>query len=118
MGTVATRRSRRQDLTSLRLVGARRADLRRSAITEQLAIVITSVLVGTTMGVLGAHLAMPSIPIFVDQQPVPPIRLPIAWPSVLIAAGSLLVLLGTTAVIAALRPVRAAGGQPFREVHE
>lgn len=115
MGVVATRRSRRDDFSALRIVGAPRSELRRGAVIEQLVVVLSSVIIGAAMGVVGAHLAMPSIPIFVDSQPVPPIRLPIAWPPVLIATGVLVVGLGLTAALAALRLTRSAGGGRWSE---
>jgi hypothetical protein len=82
---------------------------------EQLVVVLLSVVVGGAMGVVGAHLAMPSIPIFVDDQPVPPIRLPIDWPAVLIAAGLLAVGLGLIGALAGLRLTRSIGGHQLRE---
>jgi len=108
-------RSRRDDIAALRVVGAGRRALRRSAVVEQLAVVLSGVVVGAAAGVLGAHLAMPSIPIFVDKQAVPDVRLPIAWPSMLVAAGLVAALLVTTAVVAALRLTRSAGRQSTRE---
>lgn len=111
MGVAATRRSRRDDLSALRVVGAPRSALRRGAVLEQLVVVLLSVVVGGAMGVVGAHLAMPSIPIFVNDEPVPPIRLPIDWPAVLIAAGLLAVGLGLIGALAGLRLTRSVGGQ-------
>jgi putative ABC transport system permease protein len=115
MGLAATRRSRRDDLSALRVVGVRRSALRRGAVFEQLVVVLLSVVVGAAMGVVGAHLAMPSIPIFVNDQPVPVIRLPIDWPAVLVAAGLLAVGLVVIAVATALRLTRSIGGHQLRE---
>jgi hypothetical protein len=115
MGVTATRRSRRDDLSALRVVGARRSELRRGAVFEQLVVVLLSVVVGAAMGVVGAHLALPSIPIFVDDQPVPVIRLAIDWPAVLIATGALAVGLGLIGVLAGLRLTRSVGGHQLRE---
>jgi hypothetical protein len=115
MGVAATRRSRRDDLSALRVVGASQSQLRRGAVFEQLVVVICSVVIGAAVGLIGAHLALPSIPIFVDDQPVPPIRLHIAWPAALIATGLLAAGLGLTSTLAALRLTRSVGGHQLRE---
>jgi putative ABC transport system permease protein len=115
MGVAATRRSRRDDLSALRLVGVSRSQLRRGAVLEQLAVVLCSVVIGAVVGLIGARLALPSIPIFVDRQAVPPIRLDIAWLAALIATGLLTVGLGVTGTVAALRLTQSVGGHQLRE---
>jgi putative ABC transport system permease protein len=115
MGVAATRRSRRDDLSALRLVGVSRSQLRRGAVLEQLVVVLCSVVIGAVVGLIGARLALPSIPVFVDKQAVPPIRLDIAWLAAVIATGLLAVGLGLTGTLAALRLTRSVGGSQLRE---
>jgi hypothetical protein len=67
----ATEPARSYDLASLRLLGLPARTVRRGVLAEQLAGVLIAALVGAAVGLLGARLALPSIPLFLDSAPVP-----------------------------------------------
>jgi putative ABC transport system permease protein len=79
-----------RDFAAMRMAGVPLPVLRRAARTEQLVVVGVGVGVGAVSGLLGAHLAMPLIPLFNRPAPVPALDLSPAWPA---AAGAILVAL-------------------------
>ncbi len=113
-----TQRARTSDGAALRLVGLSRSVLRRSAIIEQLVAVSTATALGAAMGVLGARIALPALPMFLTPTDAPGIELPIAWAPVLVSAAAALLVLGASAALVAHRQVPAlarrdrAGSRP------
>ena len=90
-----SQRARSYDLAALRLVGLRRSMIRRGVLAEQLFAVLFAVVVGALVGLLGARLSLPALPLFVDPPAVPRPRYDIAWLPVTMATGvALLALLG------------------------
>jgi len=81
--------------------------LSRAARSEQLVVVGVGVGVGAVSGLVGAHLAMPLIPLFNQAAPVPASDLSPAWAAV---AGASLVALGLLTVVGLLI-ARALGGR-------
>lgn len=83
-----TVRRRSFDLAALRMSGVRPAAIRRVVLGEQLAVAIVAALAGATCGVVGAHLALPDIPIFAVAPKVSTLDLSTAWLAVLVAAAA------------------------------
>jgi hypothetical protein len=96
-----------RDFAAMRMAGVPLPVLRRAARTEQLVVVGVGVGVGAVSGLLGAHLAMPLIPLFNRPAPVPALDLSPAWPAVAVAVLLALVLLGLVGLLVA----RSLGGR-------
>lgn len=111
MSSTAARRSRVYDASAMALVGVRQATLRRVALVEQAVAALLAVLAG----VFGAHLALPAIPIFVQNAEVPAVLLPIAWGRAAVATLAALVVLGTVSATVALALVRRLGLVQLRD---
>jgi hypothetical protein len=112
LGVASTRRVRQDDLAALGLVGARARTLRWSVLLELLTVVTTGLVGGGFCGLVGAHLALPHVPLFAGPSPVPlQEEFPTDW------AWAAVALLGTAAVLvllvvgAARSLVRGAAGQ-------
>ena len=97
-----SQRARSYDLAALRLVGLRRSMIRRGVLAEQLSAVLFAVVVGALVGLLGARLSLPALPLFVDPPAVPRPRYDIAWLPVTVATGAVLLVLLGAGVAAAL----------------
>jgi putative ABC transport system permease protein len=92
----ATEPVRSYDLAALRLLGVSARTVRRGVLVEQLAGVLVAALVGVVVGLVGARLALPSVPLFLDQAAVP-------RPLYGLSAGAVrAVLLATVAVLVVL----------------
>jgi hypothetical protein len=110
-------RRRSYEAAALSTVGVRRAQIYRAAILEQLLLLGTAVVVGVPAGLLALLLALPAVPQFADDTPVPLAALPPATPIVLCAA-VLVVLVGATVLVSASRVVRAGSSARLREAEE
>jgi putative ABC transport system permease protein len=97
-----SRRERAGDASALGLVGVDRATLRRATLLEHLVAVVTAVLVGTAVGVVGAQLALPATPIFLARLEAPGIVRYAAWGSILLAAAYTLAALVVAGVATSL----------------
>jgi hypothetical protein len=64
------------------------------------------VAVGTVMGLVGARLVLPAIPMFLDDASTPAVVLPTAWMSVTAAAALTLAVLGAVGIAVGLALVR------------
>lgn len=104
-----SRRERRYDAEALRLVGVGPATLARAAALEQVVAVIAACLIGVGAGLFSARLALPSVPFFVSDSPVPPIRLPNAWGTVTLVGALTLGVLSVTAAIIGAAQIRRVG---------
>ncbi len=96
-----------RDFAAMRMAGVPLPVLRRAARSEQLVVVGVGVGVGALSGLVGAHLAMPLIPLFNQPAPVPALDLSPAWPAVAGACLVALVLLGAVGLLVA----RSLGGR-------
>ena len=96
-----------RDFAAMRMAGVPLPVLRRAARSEQLVVVGVGVGVGAVSGLLGAHLAMPLIPLFNRPAPVPALDLSPAWPAVAAATLLALLLLGAVGLVVA----RSLGGR-------
>lgn len=96
-----SQRARSYDLAALRLVGLRAAVIRRAVLGEQLAAVLFAVIVGALVGLVGARLSLPAVPLFVDPPAVPRPHYDTAWLPVTVATAAVLVLLFGAGLVAA-----------------
>ena len=110
----ATGRRRSFELASLRALGIRRRTLFTGAVAEQLLLLGASLVLGVPAGYLAARLAMPSIPEFADDTPIP-LRYVPHLPGVLLFAAIFAVLLAITSIIAARTLMAAAAPARLRE---
>ncbi len=110
-----SQRARSYDLAALRLVGLRAGVIRRAVLAEQLAAVLFAVVVGASIGVLGARLSLPAVPLFVDPPAVPRPRYDTAWLPVTVATAVVLVLLFGAGLAAARVLGRRLGPDRLRE---
>jgi hypothetical protein len=100
-------RAMARDFAAMRMAGVPLPVLRRAARTEQLVVVGVGVGVGAVSGLLGAHLAMPLVPLFNRPAAVPALDLSPAWPAVAVAVLLALALLGLVGLLVA----RSLGGR-------
>jgi hypothetical protein len=92
---VTSWRSRAQDYASLKITGVPASATGRAARWEQTGPVALAVLLGTVCGLVGAHVALPLIPLFATSGGPVPLDLGISWPVALILWA------GGTAILAA-----------------
>ena len=93
----STWRRRSRDLACLGLTGVPRRGLGRVAVGEQLPVVLLAVLVGAGCGLLGAVLALPSVPLFARPRDASTLDLSAPWGNVLAVLVAALVVLGLVA---------------------
>ncbi len=110
-----SRRTRRYDMSALELVGVGRRTLRRALLVEQAVVTIVGVAVGTVVGVIGAHLALPSVPIFLVDADQPVVLRPVVWGSVVLAAVLALVALSVVSTLVGLQMLRQVAPDRLRE---
>lgn len=94
-----TWRARSRDLAALAMAGVPGPVLGRVVAGGQLLAVVPAVIVGTTTGILGASVALRSIPLFTEEPDVPVLDLTTAWSAVLVALVVATVVLGVAAWI-------------------
>jgi ABC-type antimicrobial peptide transport system permease subunit len=93
----STWRRRSRDLACLGLTGVPRRGLSRVAVGEQLPVVLLAVLVGAGCGLLGAVLALPTVPLFAQPRDASTLELSAPWGSVLAVLVAALLVLGLVA---------------------
>jgi hypothetical protein len=93
----STWRRRSRDLACLGLTGVPRRGLGRVAVGEQLPIVLLAVIVGAGCGLLGAVLALPTVPLFARPRDASSLDLSAPWGSVLAVLLATLLVLGLVA---------------------
>jgi putative ABC transport system permease protein len=108
-------RARSYDLASLRLVGIGQGKLRRAVLIEQLAGVLFALVLGSVVGVFGARLALPAVPLFVSPAALPRPRYDLAWTAVSIAVCAALILLILAAFVGAFVIGRRVSPDRLRE---
>ena len=102
-------------MSALELVGVGRRTLRRALLVEQAVVVVVGVAVGTVIGVIGAHLALPSVPIFLVDADQPVVLRPFVWGSVVLAALLALVALSVVSTLVGLQMLRQVAPDRLRE---
>jgi putative ABC transport system permease protein len=83
-----TWRRRSRDLAALRLTGLRRSTVSAMAAIEQLVVLGLALVAGTVCGVVGAQLALPTVPLFATAPAVSTLDLGTAWGAVAAAAAT------------------------------
>ena len=73
LASATTARRRAYELAALEAAGVPARTLRRSVALEQGVLLVIGLLVGVAAGVIGARLALPNTPVFVDQHVGPPV---------------------------------------------
>lgn len=111
----ATESARSYDLAALRLLGLSARTVRRGVLAEQLAGVLIAALVGAVVGLLGARLALPSVPLFLVDAPVPKPLYGTAVGPVLVATVLAMVVLVAAGVAATRLIGRRVGPDRLRE---
>jgi putative ABC transport system permease protein len=109
-------RRRAFELAAMHAVGVPRRQLLRACLGEQQLLLLTGVALGVLAGLLGAALALRSMPIYSDDVTVPPVHY---LPAPLPVGGFLLGAASLTALVAALAAVllvRSARPARLREV--
>ena len=81
-----TWRLRSRDFAALRMTGVSRAAVMRIAAGEQLPVVLLAVVAGGACGLVGARLAMPSVPLFAAAPAVSTLDLTTSWGAAAMAA--------------------------------
>jgi putative ABC transport system permease protein len=79
VGRVLSVRRRGYELAALEAVGVSASTLRRATAAEQGSVFGIGLLIGLAAGLVGAHLALPSTPVFVDTSTGPPLVLGLPW---------------------------------------
>lgn len=113
---VSTWRRRTRDVACLALSGVPRRGLRRAAIGEQLPTALLAVLVGAGCGVLGAVLALPTVPLFAAPRALSTMDLSVPWPVVAAVLALALVALGLVTWLCGV--LVAAAGNRLSRVRE
>ena len=90
---VTTWRLRSRDFAALRMSGVGLRSIRRIAVAEQLIAIGLAVVAGVVCGTVGAHFALPTVPLFATAPAVSTLDLSTAWPAVGVGfAGATVVL--------------------------
>jgi putative ABC transport system permease protein len=112
---VTTARRRSYELAALKTAGVRPRTLRLSAAVEQGILLVAGLVVGLVAGIVGARLALPSTPIFIDPDSGPPIehRLPVGLLAILSAV--LVVVFAVTSLVIARFVSHQASATRLRE---
>jgi hypothetical protein len=101
VGRVVSVRRRGYELAALEAVGVSPRTLRRATAAEQVSVFGIGLLIGLTAGLVGARLALPSTPVFVDASTGPPLVLGLPWALLAaLAIGLVLVFLVVSVAIA------------------
>ena len=99
VGAASSWRFRTRDLAALRMAGVARRTVGAMAVASQLPAVAVGVVAGTVAGLYGAHLALPTVPLFAGQPVVSTLDLDTAWGAVAAAALAVLAVLATASVL-------------------
>lgn len=109
-----TSRRRAFELAVLRAIGVPSRTLMRSLLGEQLLVLGPGVLLGIGAGLLGALMALPSVPEFASTVGAPPVELVFAVVPIVVMVVVLVVLLAVSASLASLATLRLASWDRLR----
>jgi hypothetical protein len=107
-------RGRIFELAVLRAIGVSRRTLLLSLLGEQLLVVVPGVALGLLAGIVGAVLALSSVPQFNSNAGAPPPATNLPWVPILITAAVLLIVLASTAALTSASVLRRARYQALR----
>lgn len=100
--------ARARDLAALRMTGVAPPSLTRIVHWEVVPVIVVATLVGAVCGVVGGRLVLDAVPLFPREPEVSTLDLAPAWPTVLLAAGSALVVLVALVLLLARQVARRA----------
>jgi putative ABC transport system permease protein len=115
VSAVSSWRFRTRDFAALRMSGIPRRSIRAMAVAGQLPAVLVGIVAGTASGLLGAHLALPIVPLFASAPEVSTLDLRTAWGGVAAAAAAALVVLGLGSVLIGRELARRSDLRRLRE---
>ncbi len=115
IAVATTWRIRSRDYAALRMSGLPRRTLIVVSVGEKLPLVLVSVVLGVVCGVLGAHYAMPMVPLFATPPAIPILNLSTAWTAVAWALLGALVVLGVVGWVSGRWVARRARLTRLRE---
>ena len=98
VGVATSGAARARDLAGLRIVGVPARTVRSAAVREHLVVAVLGVVVGATLGVVSAQVALPQIPLFATEASRLPLVLDPVWSVVLLSTAGCLLLLCAVSV--------------------
>jgi putative ABC transport system permease protein len=110
-----TGRRRTYELAAMSALGVRRATLLASLYTEQGLLLVFGIGVGVLAGLVGAVLALPSIPEFADQPSAPPMLYGLHAAPVLFVVAAAIVVLAAVVVASSVNLLRLSRYDQLRE---
>jgi ABC-type antimicrobial peptide transport system permease subunit len=110
-----TGRRRTYELAAMSALGVRRRTLLASLHAEQGLLLVFGIGVGVVAGVLGAVLALPSVPEFADQPSAPPMLYGLHTVPVLLAVAVAVLVLGVVVATSSVNLLRLARFDQLRE---
>ena len=114
VGRVLSVRRRGYELAALEAVGVSPRTLRRATAAEQGSVFGIGLLVGLAAGLVGARLALPSTPVFVDTSTGPPLVLGLPWALLAALTAATIVMFVLVCVVLARVVERAATPSQLR----
>jgi hypothetical protein len=110
-----TGRRRTYELAAMSALGVRRAALLASLFAEQGLLLVFGVVVGALAGLVGAVLALPSVPEFADQPSAPPMLYGLHTVPVLLAVSVAIVVLAVVVAASSVNLLRLSRFDQLRE---
>jgi putative ABC transport system permease protein len=110
-----TGRRRTYELAAMSAIGVRRRTLLASLCAEQAALLVFGIGVGVVAGLVGAVLALPSVPEFADQPPAPPMLYGLHLVPVLFVVVFAVVVLAAAIAASSVNLLRACRFDQLRE---
>jgi len=99
VSAVSSWRLRARDLAALRMSGVPSRAIRAMAVAAQLPAVLLGIVAGTACGLYGAHLVLPTVPLFASDPEISTLDLSTAWAGVALAVAAAVVVLGSGSVL-------------------
>lgn len=115
VSAVSSWRFRTRDLAALRMSGVPGRLISSMAVAAQLPAVLVGILAGTVAGLVGAHLAMPIVPLFASAPEVSTLDLGTAWGGVAVAVGGAILVLAGGSILIGRTLARRSGVRRLRE---
>ena len=115
VGAASSWRFRTRDLAALRMSGVPGRAIGSMAVAAQLPAVAVGMVAGTLTGLYGAHLALPTVPLFAGEPLVSTLDLGSAWTAVTVAAAAAAAVLGLGSVLIGGTVARRSDVRRLRE---
>ena len=115
VGAASSWRFRTRDLAAMRMSGVPGRAIASMAVASQLPAVVVGVVAGTAAGLYGAHLALPTVPLFAGEPRVSTLDLGTAWSVVVLSAVAVAAVLGLGSALIGRALARRSGVRRLRE---